>query len=483
MNEIQRNYPQCYWNRDVSEEVCKNINVYFNRDKTKFVKAFINSTDHFFAGFNSYWNIINIYNELSDVSYDEELKTRIYRNPVYSQLCEDCLMNLYRFLRDIVNEFSPKDYSNQNTLGEVVPALQKNGFSISVQVDIDMRNAINHGNVFQNDSKIIFRYRKGTSYESKEISVWEYDDIVTQILDLCSGVVVGVLRFLCDNSFIINEILNSNDQEIKFDIFSLIFRSQSFHVKQISEGLLGSSQLTVMIETVILDKTAHLMTLIKILKGSYLMFKHYDRYAVSSKYSRSIGGWIRVNKSVIEKCIREGDDSEMFKSAMESMDYLIWPIETENVDERAYKFHMFPSVEGRDWVVINISDVSVEGCKRIRGQLLINYPIDKQAILSIIHEAVVKLKNLCTPRNPKYNVPYGTVEADAVFLNVHYRSQQRKKFSMFTSNNDFISVVHYYRTQDVPRLINGGTFEKVWKCLRIENYKEIEIVFNPSVVK
>ncbi len=146
LNNMMTNEPHNYWSREVMEEVCDGLSKYYEKDANKFLESFFSAQEHFFAAINSYNAVIEIYSELNDISYEEGLKTKIYRNPIYTQICEDCLMNFYRCLRDIINEYSDKNYSKQNTLGAVLPVLQKK-FPKVVSIDINIRNAISHGNI------------------------------------------------------------------------------------------------------------------------------------------------------------------------------------------------------------------------------------------------------------------------------------------------------------------------------------------------
>ncbi len=93
LSELITNEPQYYWNKEVMIEICQQLSNLYQKDDGKFLEAFTLSQEHFFAALDSYLSIIETYNELHDVSYDDELKTRLYRNTLYTRICEECLMN------------------------------------------------------------------------------------------------------------------------------------------------------------------------------------------------------------------------------------------------------------------------------------------------------------------------------------------------------------------------------------------------------
>jgi len=143
LKELCFEKPQYYWKRDVAKEVYELLNEFAQTDSELFVKAFEISTIEFFESIRAYESITKIISEIRNVAFEQSFKTRIFRNPIFAQICEDLLMNLYRVLRNIVNQFSEKDYSNQNTLTPIIQCLNKNGFSKSTDININLRNAVN----------------------------------------------------------------------------------------------------------------------------------------------------------------------------------------------------------------------------------------------------------------------------------------------------------------------------------------------------
>ena len=120
LRELCNDKPQYYWKRDVADEVSLLLENLFKENADYINKGLEISSIELFESIRAYENITKIITEIRDVSFEESFKTRIFRNPIFAQICEDFLMNLYRVLRNIINESSDKDYSNQNTLTPII---------------------------------------------------------------------------------------------------------------------------------------------------------------------------------------------------------------------------------------------------------------------------------------------------------------------------------------------------------------------------
>ncbi|MCB9150177.1 MAG: hypothetical protein H6641_15580 [Caldilineaceae bacterium] len=473
------NSPQAYWNRQVATETFSGLSDLYKQDSDKFITALMASFYEFFAAINAYQSIIDTYLELKEVAFEESLKTRLFRNSIYTRICEDCLMNFYRCIRNIFNEYSVKEYSSQNTLGAIIPALEKNGFSALVDIDVDVRNAINHGNVAATDKEIRFRYRSGSSYQSKSLQIWEYDNLIDTTLDIATGIWVGVLRFFCNCPNATQGILSQNvSKEVIFEWFRLFYKTEETQIQLIDEAILGDSQLNLRIQTSIADKNLLMLALTEIAKGVYAIFPEYQRYLIGYQHSRSIGGFMRYTQQMMQT--HSFDNIALIKAVLASGDVLVWDVRPGGVNERAYKYHVFPKVSGRNWTVTSISDCSTGPYKRIKAQLVIREVLSDKILKSIIQCVIDELKVLYTPENPHEDVPFGEIEAHAVFLNVHYQSDRRTTFTLLPSNEYFICCAYYYQTSQIGKMTDGGIPANLWKQLRKSNYRGIELAWNPN---
>ena len=476
--EFVTNDPLYFWSHAACDEVHRRLSELHTQDSTKLLSALDSAQEHIFAGINSYHIGISVERELSDVSYEESLKTKIFRNPLYVQLCEDCLMNLYRGLRCLVQAFrTDKDYSNLDTIGKILPALRSNGFPVVCGIDSDIRNAINHGNTLTQGTDILFKHKSNSGYTVRRLPVWEYQDLIDKTLDLASGCIVGVVRFLAEHPEMIEVLFSSADQDIRFQWFSLYFRAPNTRLLFTEQSLVGSSQLSITVDSSIRNRDRLLMALVQILRAAHVVFPDYERYLVGYQHNRSPSGFIRLGREILEKT---NDTSELLQDAISAGEVLHFPIQANDVNERAFRFHVFPTVVGEGWVARGIEDCSIEGYKRIKARLLLEGLESRETIRGFLANAIERIRKLRTPENPREPVPYGDVEAEMVFLDVFFRSRERKIFTLSPSNTNFVCMAHYYAKDDSPRLKCGGIFESIWKQLEHEKDGRVSIAWNTN---
>ncbi len=220
-------------------------------------------------------------------------------------------------------------------------------------------------------------------------------------------------------------------------------------------------------------------SLIEVLRGVYLTFPHYDRYLISYRHNRSAEGFIRLSQEDL-KDVLQVDNATLLQRAKTSGEIMALGIQTDEVDEQAYKFHLFPRVKGFNWSVKKIQDCSIENHKRLKGNLILEPEMKTREIKQIIKEAIQQVKKLNTPKNPRENLPFGDLEADAVFLNVFYKVAKRKSFDLFPGNPYFICIAHYYSHENVPRLKDGSLPKSLWIQYRKEYLDNIDLAWNPN---
>ena len=68
---------------------------------------------------------------------------------------EFCLSHLYKLILYIINDFETKDYTNQTKLGQLKDNLNKFDYKYLIDINIDFRNAISHGNIELYTDKIV----------------------------------------------------------------------------------------------------------------------------------------------------------------------------------------------------------------------------------------------------------------------------------------------------------------------------------------
>lgn len=477
LNELCFEKPQYYWKRDVAKEVYELLNEFALTDSELFVKAFEISSIEFFESIRAYESITKIISEIRNVAFEQSFKTRIFRNPIFAQICEDLLMNLYRVLRNIVNQFSEKDYSNQNTLTPIIQCLNKNGFSKSTDININLRNAVNHGNVFVNGNKINYRFGKSHDYKSETIDYWVYDDLIDETYDIACGVLVGMLQILSLNPIIIEQHADTSEENA-LEWFKLMYKNDKVKILDITKGKINTSQLNINIETSIDNKDHLVVALIELAKGAFVLFPEYDRYLVGYNHNRSTTGFLRFTNSQLSQT---SEVPELYKVAIESKDILMFDIMDSEINENAYKYHVFPKIKTKDYEVLDTQDCSIINFKRIKANLILSERMSKKKIKSIISKVTFELAKFKTPQNPHEETAWGKEQADIVLLNVFINNPNRKKFNLFPENTSFVGLAHYYKNESCPRLKNGGLMENLWKSYKQEKLKNnIMIAWNPK---
>ena len=159
-------------------------------------------------------------------------------------------MNVYRGLRCVVQAFrTDKDYSTLDTLGQILPALRNNGFSQVCGVDSDIRNAINHGSTVSKGHDVFFKHKGAGGYSVRTMKVWEYQDLIDETMDLAGGAIVGLLRFYAEHPELIGSLFASDEEDIRFQWFSLFFRAPGTRLLFTQRSAVGTPQLTVTAET------------------------------------------------------------------------------------------------------------------------------------------------------------------------------------------------------------------------------------------
>ena len=474
--------PQYYFNRDVENEVWHRLDDLFSQDNEKFSKAFFEQQNNLFNALNLYHHILETYNELDDVAFDTSTKIKIYYLPIITQLMEFCLNHLYRFILYVEDDFVVgKNYKEQNKLGSLKSILNKLNYKFLTDIDINFRNAISHGQVELNGDEVIYSYKEhGTREEVfKAIKSYELEEIKNNLFDIASGCIVGIIKVLMKNN-VINEIyLSTIDQKMTQEYVKLFLHNENVRVKTFSKGVIGTTQLNIHIAIKNIDdknQIIHLLVLIgKIL---YIVFPEYERYFINYTHPYSIGGMISFENSQLHKMHKEESVTRLDDYLSKESAILIPDIQNTNVDNRSYKFQVFPRIYGFGWEAIQIKDISLDGIKRFDAKILIEDSlITKEAVEKLLFQAVSKIRILKNQPNPITKIKHGTVEADVVCISVFFKSNERKRFALLKINADFICMVHYYKSKSVPRIQLG--FEDNFE---FEQLKKFDIFWNVNFV-
>ena len=66
---------------------------------------------------------MEVITDLRNFNVSSEIKTRLYRIPTYTSILEGCLANFFRVIASLLGQALGKDYSVQNTLGQLINVL------------------------------------------------------------------------------------------------------------------------------------------------------------------------------------------------------------------------------------------------------------------------------------------------------------------------------------------------------------------------
>jgi len=479
MSDLCLSKPEYYWKRDVALEIENGLETYAKKDILKFNESLINSSTEFFESIRAFEDITNVIKELRDVAFEEGYKTKLLRNPLLSQIYEDFLMNLYRLIKNIIDIFSEKDYSNLNTLGSIIPCLKKHGFEKSTEINIDLRNAVNHGNLFVKGSEVEYRFGKTPLiYNYETINIWEYDNTINEAYDIGSGILFGILKVLSKYPETIGSLYSSSEENAR-EWYRLTYKNSKIRVLYLNSVVSSNiHQLNVHIQTNLGVYNNLVFALIELARGAFFRFPQYDSYFVGFEHSRSSSGFIRLTK---EELLSSDDLGELYKMIVECQDILMMPILSNDININAFKFHVFPKIKSEYFEIQEIQDCSIMDFKRIKATVILAKKYSKKNVRIIIDKVISELKKLETPQNPHIETKYGKVDCDMVFVSIFTHSYDRKKFNLFPSNDSFVCTAHYYKDSTCPKLSHGGVMVSLWNSYNKEKYKNNVIAWNPKI--
>ena len=449
VNDFLVNEPQCYYKKEVLDEVFNNLDTLYKQDNENFINSFIKYQDNFFHSLNSYYHILDLYNELDDVGFESEIKTKIYYLPIITQLMEFCLNHFYRGVASILGELKNQDYVSQKKLGNLKDVLKKE-YPNLVNIDINFRNAISHGTIEIVRDGILYSYINNRQIVNKKIDFWEFNNIKNELFDISSGAFLGLFKFIIENNIFNEEYLSQieQDEKISFELVKLFLHNENVRVKLLSKDTIWNTHLNINLDIKnINDKNQIMVLLIYVAKIVYAVLPKFSMYIINYTHPFSIGGMLTLKQEEAKKILNEEPIN------WEESFFMVTDIEDTTIDNRSYKFQRFPEISSQNWKVSDIRDFSVENIKRFEAVLTINKNIStKKEIEKLLFIIIKKIRVLENQRNPKDKMKYGKIEADVVRLKVFYKVNSRGSLELLQENDRFICFVHYYRNKSIPKM-------------------------------
>lgn len=473
--------PCSYWNKDIFAQTLAQLESLFQTygsmleiDETVF--------SYFLMGYNSYCQISDVVLDLRNFNLMQETKTRLYRLPIYTALLESCLSNFLRVIAILIGKGIGKDYSSQNTLGQLNTVMSSNGYlEISNGVNVNIRNAINHGKVLLKKSpedRICFYYSENHIPKCQEMSLYEFDGLIDDTYDLVSAVLLSLSVFM-NNHITLLKIDASQKTYEAFAYLSMRLSLPGIYCQNISDTG-NSKQLNI---EILIDNTdrgfiLQVATMLAIIV--YGQYNDYDQYMFSFRNVRMLSGWIRYkNQEILDMSNKVKSFDEVLQKVIDRKDANIFPPSNEPIDLNEIKYFCFPNYNDESFKINNVADASLEDYKRLKAHLYIGDITEKQDIIDVINRAIEWLKTLRNPPSAAVPVKHGDIEADALYINV-YRHDTRKSKELFPNNENFVCFVDWNLAGNTT-LKNGGLPPVIWRQLSHEKIGKMHIAWREKM--
>lgn len=476
-HKILHTDPCSYWNKEVYNQTESLLELLFQTygDKLEIDETIFN---YFLMGYDAYCQISETILDLRNFNVSQQIKTSLYRLPVYTSILERCLSNFLRVITNLTGKSIKKDYSTQNTLGQLISVIKANGYNEIVKnVNVNLRNAINHGKVLLKKTptdKISFFYVENHISKCIEMALYEFDKIIDDTFDTVSAVLLSLITFM-NNHMKLLHIDESKSEHISFSLLAMRLSIPGICCQRISDTR-NSKQLNVEIEITNTDRTyiAQIATILSILV--FDKYNNYEQYMFSFSNPRMINGWVRYkNQEILDMVNNIKSFDAVFIEVRKRNDFVIFNPSTENVDLNEIKYFCFPNYNSKSFKINNVQDVSTEQRKRLRANLYIGTITTRQEILNVINQAVEWLRKVKNPPSPVILQKHGDMPADSLYINV-YRSDGRKSKELYTSNENFICFVDY-NADGTTSLKNGGLPKSLWNVLHHEKLDNMFIAW------
>ena len=457
--------PCYYWNDSVRKELVEKISYIIKNNN---IKIDSNILHYFIIAYDTYQQITEVMQDISNLTLDEKLKNRLYRIPIYISITEGCLTNLYKAIVYIIDQIiDGKDYKRQNKLNQLCNVLKNNNFEFIINgVDVDIRNAINHGGVlFTNSGRNInFYYMKNGQETKIKKTCFEFEDLINKLYD-CN------IDILDKTEIIKNKYLN-------FRLLALKLSMPTIVCNEINDESINNKQINILMSIDNTERVFLIQTAIELIVNVYKEYSQYEQYHVNVENDRLLICFIRLTKDDI---IRFIDNHEMLneclKNAIKRGDVQVpFPEEVKSASLKEIKYYKYPTYSDDEIKILMVEDISIENRKRLKANLFVGETSDKEEIIKRIEKAIDWLKTIDNRfTNTKIHIKQGQMEADSIYLNV-YHNDIRDGFKLCQSNSNSICIVDY-NIDGNTILKNGGMSQDCWRKFYHEKRGNIELAW------
>lgn len=470
--------PCYYWNEKVRKYTTEKLNRIINNNNIKIDSEILH---YFFIAYDTYQQITEVMQDMSSLKLEEKLKNRLYRLPTYISITEGCLTNLYKVIVYIIDQTVEKDYKSQNKLNSFCEILKNNDFDLIVKdVDVNIRNAINHGGVLitNNGTVLNFYYMEGKQEKRLKIYYFDFELLINKLYDVCSGILLGITQVLNCNINILDRKNINNNKYLNFRLLALKLSLPNIICGEINDESIDNSQLNILTSINEVDRIFLIQTAIELIIQVYKNYPEYKQYHVNIENERLLICFIRLTKEDILGFINNHEKlNEYLKKAIDRGDVQIpSPEEVKNEELKEIKYYKYPTYVDDEIKILMLEDISIKERKRIKANLFVGDMQDKLEIIKRIEKAINWLKNIDNGfTNTKVHIKQGHMEADSVYLYV-YHNDIRDGFGLNRDNKNCICFVDY-NIDGNTTLKNGGMFESNWRKFYHERINNMEIAW------
>lgn len=478
-----------HWNNDVFTFSKNKIEELESRLGKDLMSATLLSNSHLLVyAYESMLNIEERIMLMNRFKGSEELKTKIFSINIYNDLLNASFGEL---LKLFIEFESVKDGKNlfQKTLTPQINLLSspKRGYkNITDLANSNIRNAISHGGVKANGTRMTFSYRDGAQHLRHESTVYEFKDSLLQLYDGVSAIILAWLSYLCEANITdtdINQDLTVHEDTSLFYeklAMSTLFTScEKVYQLKINDESEIRQQVNVEFTGVDLDINSRVFLGLNSAERVFQLrgLSYNDTVMVSFHSPKVAISFFIVNGIVLNDLISGTIDlGEAWEQVVSAKNVMMFPINDEDRNEFEDSFRYYPDIETPDYRITEIEDISVEDTKRFKAVVYLKRAKRPNHVKSAVKEIVNQLKNLENYGFSSNKVKHGTMEVDILYM-VLYRKELRrgKDRALFPNNNNFIAQVQYDAEMKFPI---RNVF--VDSHLKLRRERNIEYNWNPN---
>jgi len=458
---VLSNSPCHYWSAEIKKETYNQLNAQTHGKSFAITEDILES---YYIAFDTYKQITEVMRDFSHLNIDVALKNRLYRLPTYTSIAEGCLTNLFRVLALILEQLNGKEYRSQNKLGQLCQIMEQTGFiKLIAHVDVEVRNAINHGGVvfLEDGKKMLFKYMKNHMPQSKSYTYYEFDKVLNDLFDSCTAILLGITEFINEHLTSANIDEASQNDYLLFKLLSMRLSLPSLECLDINDSSIGNEQLNIIMAIEQTDKTFIAQTAIEIASQAHEVYPNYKKYYIQFHHPRMLICFIRFTSEEVQKFLADHTTlNDQLLKAIKRGDFQWSEPSDEMVDIREIKYFQFPNLQTDAFSINTVENASTEDRKRIKANLFIGEKTNKAEILDCIKKAVEWVASLKNVAILSTKTKHGDMAADSVYLTV-FRHDTRKDKTLLPKNENFVCFVDY-NIDGKTTLASGGVPTQIW---------------------